>query len=406
MKKVLISLCCFMALILNINAETLGPVEEGEELIVNQEVTDNNESNINLAINAKSAILIDAITGEILFEKNSHEKIAPASMTKMMSMLIIIEAIENDVIGWDDIITASENASSMGGSQILLETGEQMSVYDLFKGVAVASGNDAVVALAEAVAGTEDEFVKMMNDKVKELGLNDTNFKNVHGLDDANHYSSAYDMAMIGRELSKHEKVFEFTSIYEDYLRKGTDKEFWLVNTNKLVRFYTGVDGLKTGYTKEAGYCLTATLKKNDMRLIAVAMGEPSNALRNSEVSSMLDYGFAQYKSTSIIKKSEVVTEVEIERAKKKKVEIVPVDDASILTKKNEKLGEITYEIVLDKIEAPIKKGDIVGKLEIKESGKKIKTIDLTVKEDIEKANIIELYGRYLSDIISGDIKF
>jgi D-alanyl-D-alanine carboxypeptidase (penicillin-binding protein 5/6) len=160
---------------------------------------------------------------------------APASMTKMMSMLVIIEAIEDGIIGWDDIITTSQNASDMGGSQILLEVGEQMSVYDMFKGIAVASGNDAVVALAEAVAGTEEEFVKMMNEKVKSLGLTDTNFKNVHGLDEANHYSSAYDMAMIAKELSKHEKIFEFTSIYEDYLRKGTSKEFWLVNTNKVV---------------------------------------------------------------------------------------------------------------------------------------------------------------------------
>lgn len=405
MKKILILICCFMIFTFNINAEKLGPVEEGENLIVNQEVA-NSESGVNLATNAKSAILIDAATGEILFEKNSHEKMAPASMTKMMSMLIIIEAIEDEIINWEDIITVSENASSMGGSQILLETGEQMSVYDLFKGIAVASGNDAVVALSEAVAGTEDEFVKMMNDKAKELGLNDTNFKNAHGLDDANHYSSAHDMAMIGRELAKHEKVFEFTSIYEDYLRKGTDKEFWLVNTNKLVRFYTGVDGLKTGYTKEAGYCLTATLKKNDMRLIAAVMGEPTSALRNSEVSSMLDYGFAQYKSTSIIKKNEVVAEVEIERAKTKKVEIVPTNDVAILTKKTEKLGEITYDINLDEIKAPLKSGEVIGELIIKEDGKKIKSVDLTIKEDIEKANIFELYLRYLTDIIAGNIKF
>lgn len=188
-----------------------------------------------LAMNAKSAILIDAKTGEILFEKNSHEKIAPASMTKMMSMLVIVEAIEDGVLNWNDTVTVSENASSMGGSQILLETGEQMKVKDLFKGVAVASGNDAVVALAEATYGTVDEFVKKMNEKTLELNLKDTNFKNPHGLDDANHYSSAHDMAMIAKELVKHKKVLEFTSIYEDYLRKGTNREFWLVNTNKVV---------------------------------------------------------------------------------------------------------------------------------------------------------------------------
>lgn len=198
-----------------------------------------NAEELNLATNAKSAILIEASTGEIIFEKNSHERLVPASMTKMMSMLLIIESIEKGIISWDEMVTVSENASSMGGSQILLETNEKMSVSDLFKGIAVASGNDAVVAMAEKIAGTEDAFVNMMNNRAKELGLKDTNFKNPHGLDTANHYSSAYDMAMIAKELVKHEEVFKYTSIYEDYLRQNTDKEIWLVNTNKVVyKFY------------------------------------------------------------------------------------------------------------------------------------------------------------------------
>ena len=222
MKKFLILLSCLLVLF---------PIYIKAEEVENE----TSENQIPLAQNAKSAILIDASTGQVLFEKNSHEKLAPASMTKIMSMLVIVESIEKGIIHWDDMVTASSNASGMGGSQILLETGEQMKVEDMFKGVAVASGNDAVVALAEAVAGTTDEFVKMMNQKVKELGLKDTNFKNPHGLDEANHYSSAYDMAMIARELVKYEKVLTFTSIYEDYLRKGTSKEFWLVNTNKVV---------------------------------------------------------------------------------------------------------------------------------------------------------------------------
>ena len=379
---------------------------KAEEIDNNEVIEENKSEEINLAQNAKAAILIDASTGQILFEKNSHEKLAPASMTKIMSMLIIVEAIDDGRLSWDDEVTASENASNMGGSQILLETGEKMKVEDMFKGIAVASGNDAVVALAEAVAGTTDEFVKLMNAKVQELGLKDTNFKNPHGLDDANHYSSAYDMAMIARELVKHEKVLEFTSIYEDYLRKGTSKEFWLVNTNKLVRFYSGVDGLKTGYTKEAGYCLTATAKKNNMRLLSVVMGEESSGLRNSETSSMLDYGFAQYKSNELIKKGEVVKEVEIEKAKQKSVSIVTSEEASILMKKTDKMGEITYETEIDKIKAPIKVGDKVGVLNIKEDGKLIRKINLTVKEEIKKANILELYIRYLSDIVVGNIKF
>ncbi len=359
-----------------------------------------------LASNAKSAILIEATTGEILFEKNSHEKLAPASMTKIMSMLVIIEAIEKGVINWDDKITISENASKMGGSQILLEAGEVMTVSDLFKGVAVASGNDAVVALAEATYGTVSEFVNEMNKKAKELGLKDSNFKNPHGLDEANHYSSAYDMSVIAKELIKHEEVLKYTSIYEDYLRKGTDKEFWLVNTNKLVRFYNGADGLKTGYTDTAGYCLTATAKKDNVRLIAVAMNEPSSSTRNAEISSLLDYGFAKITVYNIAKKDTVIKKEVIDKAANDYALIVPMYDVNIVKPKGTKLGKITYELKLKKIEAPIKKGTIIGNLKIKENNKVINEIPVTVKEDITKTNIISLYFKNIKDIITGNIIF
>ena len=364
----------------------------------------NNE--INLAEKSKSAILIEPTTGTIIFEKNSHEKLAPASMTKIMSMLLIMENIDKGVISWNDKVTTSANASSMGGSQILLETGEQMTEYDLFKGIAVASGNDAVVALAEYIAGSEEEFVNMMNKKVKELGLKDTVFKNPHGLDTANHYSSAYDMAMIAKELVKYDKVFEFTSIYEDYLRKGTDRELWLVNTNKLVRFNPIVDGLKTGYTKEAGYCLTATAKKNDMRLISVVMGEPDTNTRSSETTSLLDYGFAKYKAEKIIDKNKVIDKLEIEKATRQKVDIVSTKDYSIVVEKTKKIGKIDYDLQLNNIKLPIKKGMKIGKLIVKEDGKKITELDVTVKDNLKKANLITLYGRYLKSILNGNIIF
>ena len=363
------------------------------------------KADTDLAPNAKSAILIEASTGKIIYEKNSHEKLAPASMTKMMSMLVIVESIEKSIIGWDDMVTASLNASKMGGSQILLETGEQMSVSDLFKGVAVASGNDAVVALAEAIAGTEDEFVNMMNQRAKELGLTDTVFKNPHGLDDANHYSSAYDMMLIAKELVKHEKVLEYTSIYEDYLRKGTSKELWLVNTNKLTRFYPGVDGLKTGYTDTAGYCLTATAKKNGMRLIAVAMGEADGKVRNAEVTSMLDYGFAQYKVNELLNTDTVISKVEIEKGKEKQVELVPLRNATVVTRKTETLGKITYDLHLNAVKAPVKVGDKVGILDILENGNKIDQIDVTVKENVKKANFVDLFLRYFGDMLGGTIQ-
>lgn len=355
-----------------------------------------------LAQNAESAILIEASTGKILFEKNSHEKLSPASMTKMMSMLLVMEAIENDVIKWDDIITVSQRASSMGGSQILLEVGEKMSVEDLFKGVAVGSANDAVVALSEAVAGSVEEFVEMMNKRASELGLTDTNFKNPHGLDEVNHYSSAHDMSIIARELLKHEKVLEFSSIYEDYLRKGTDREFWLVNTNKLVRFNPIVDGLKTGYTKTAGYCLTATASKNNMRLIAVVMKEPDTTTRNSEVTEMLDYGYAKYKLEKVVDKNDVLKEIKISKAKDETAKIVPVNDVNIIMNKSTKLGNITYDLNINKITVPTKKGTCVGKLSIKENNKIVDTINVTIKEDVTKVNIFKLYLRTLKDIITG----
>lgn len=361
---------------------------------------------LNLAENAKSAILIEASTGEIIYEKNSHEKLVPASMTKMMSMLLIVENIEKGVISWDDIVTVSENASSMGGSQILLETNEKMSVKDLFKGIAVASGNDAVVAMAEKIAGTEEAFVSMMNNRAKELGLKDTSFKNPHGLDTANHYSSAYDMSLIAKELVKHEEVLKYTSIYEDYLRQNTNKEIWLVNTNKLVRFYDGVDGLKTGYTAGAGYCLTATAKKNGMRIIAVVMGEPDSKTRNIEVTSILDYAFAQYELETLLSKTSILGTKEVEKGKEKYATLVPVEDISLLHKKIENKKNVTYDLNVGKLTAPIKVGDVVGTIDVKEDNTIIKTVNVTVNKNIEKANILELYWNNLVDILSGSINF
>lgn len=389
MKKVLMCIICLFMMIPFVRAE-----EVKEE-----------KSNV-LAKNAKSAILLEESTGEILYEFNSHEKLEPASMTKMMSLLLIMESIEKDVIKWDQMITVSSNASGMGGSQILLEMGEKMSVDDLVKGIAIASGNDAVVALAEAIAGTEENFVKMMNDKLIELGLKDSNFKNCHGLDEEGHYSSAYDMAMIAKELVKHEKILEYSSIYETYLREGTDKKIWLVNTNKLVRFKSGVDGLKTGYTEGAGFCLTATMKQNDMRVIATVMGEPDSQTRNNEVSSMLDYAFAQVGIKKVLSKNSVVEKIALSKSKLDEIEIVPAKDVTVLYKKVE--GEITptYEIKLDEINVPLKRGDIVGKLYVMNNDDVINEIDLTVKEDVKKCNLVELYWKYLKNILGGNIKF
>ena len=323
------------------------------------------EETEDLAPNAKSAIMIEASTGEILFQKNKDEKLAPASMTKMMSMLLIMEEIENGNLKWNEMITTSEKASSMGGSQIFLKVGEKMTVEDLLKGVAIASGNDAVVALAERVSGSEEQFVKRMNTRAQDLGLKNTNFINATGLTADNHYSSAYDMSLIAKELVKHEKILEFTSTYEDYLRKDTKSPFWLVNTNRLVRFKEGVDGLKTGFTDEAGYCLTATMKKDNMRLITVVMKEENTSKRSADTTKMLDYGFNIYMVQTILDEKTTIEKKKVELGKTLTTEIVPKENITILNKKSDDQKNITYKTNINKIIAPVKKGDKVGTIDI-----------------------------------------
>ena len=357
-----------------------------------------------LAPNAGSAIMIEASTGEILFQKNPNEKLAPASMTKMMSMLLMFEEIDKGNIKWDEVITTSEHASSMGGSQIFLKVGEKMSVLDLMKGISIASGNDATVAMAERVSGTEEAFVKRMNSKAEELGLKNTHFINATGLDADNHYSSAYDMSIIAKELIKHEKILEFTGTYEEYLRKNTESPFWLVNTNRLVRFYDGVDGLKTGFTKEAGYCLTSTAKREGMRLITVVMNEETSEKRSADTSRMLDYGFNTYMVENIIDDNSEIGKKEVELGKVKEVKIVPKDNITILSKKSDKKRNISYETEVDNIVAPVKKGDVVGKINIIENNKVISTVDATVLEDIDKANIFIVLLRNMKEMLSGNI--
>ena len=355
---------------------------------------------LNLAENAKSAILIEASTGEILYQKNANERLAPASMTKIMSLILIMENIENGNLKWNDIVVVSKNASSMGGSQIFLETNEMMTVEDLVKGICIASGNDATVSLAEKIAGTEKAFVKLMNDKAKSLGLRNTNFMNSTGLDAEGHYSSAYDMSIMARELVRHEKILEFSSIYEDYLRKNTAKKFWLVNTNKLVKFYSYIDGLKTGYTGNAGYCLTATGMKNDMRLISVVMGEENTDNRTTDTLAMLDYGFNMYSINKVVNKDKSLVNVRVNLGDIENVDIMLEEDITILNNNQKGKKNITYEINTNNINAPVKKGDVVGKIDVYEEGRYLYSRDITVMNDIEKANIFKVFIRNLRDIV------
>ncbi|HLU23788.1 MAG TPA: D-alanyl-D-alanine carboxypeptidase family protein [Bacillaceae bacterium] len=359
-------------------------------------IAEEKQSNqVELSEDSKSAILIERDTGTILYDKNIHEKLPPASMTKIMTMLLIMEAIDSGKLSYDEKVTTSENAASMGGSQIFLEPGEEMTVKELLMAIALASANDASVALAEKIAGSEEAFVAMMNDKVKELGLENTQFKNTNGLSAEGHYSSAYDIAMMAKELLKYEEITEFTKMYESYLREDTEKEFWLVNTNKLVKFYPGVDGLKTGFTRDAMYCLTATAKKDNMRVIAVVFGAPTSKSRNAQISKMLDFSFSQYATHPVHKKGESLGTVKVSKGAEKKVEAVTDEPISVLTKKGEKLDKLTKDIELDKsLKAPIKKGDKVGTLIIKNNEKVLVETPLYAKNDVEKAKWWQLFKR------------
>lgn len=353
--------------------------------------------------NAKSAILVDSLSGKVLYEKNADEKLPPASMTKLASMLLIMESIDNETLKFDDMVTISEEAANMGGSQVFLQAGETYSVHDLLKSIAIASGNDAVYAMAEKIGGSHEEFVNMLNKRLKEIGAVNTNFVNAHGLDVEGHYSTARDMSIIARELLKHEKILEYTSIYEEYLEKNDGSRIWLVNTNKLVRYYNGVDGLKTGFTKTAGYCLTATAKKDNFRLISVVMGEDTSENRSADTVKLLNYGFNTYKINIIKTKDEKLGKVRIYNGKNYFANVVLVADATEILKNNEKVDNYEFNLKVGKIKAPIKRGDVIGTAEIIDSGNNIiDEVDVTIDKDIEKAGFVDYLLKNLKMVASG----
>ena len=355
------------------------------------------------APNSKSAILIEASTGKVLFEKNSDEQLKPASMTKIMSMLLIMEAVDAGKISLSDSVMISKNAASMGGSQIFLQEGDTYKVEELLKGIAIASGNDAVVAMAEKVGGSVENFVTMMNEKATELGLSNTHFANPHGLDADNHYSSARDMSIMARELVKHEKILEFTSIYEDYLKKPDGSSTWLVNTNRLVRFYNGVDGLKTGFTEGAGYCITTTAKRDSMRLISVVMGVETSDKRSIDSTNLLNFGFNTYQVKSILKANEILGTVKIIGGKVEQTEVILEKDITDISKVTDESKSFTHELSLNEVKAPVQTGDIIGTVIIKnQNGEIVAEENVTVKESVSKASVWDLWKRNLRFITSG----
>lgn len=357
------------------------------------------EGNTDLGLNAKSAILMEESTGNILYENNPDERLPIASVTKVMTMLLIMEAVDSGKINLDDMVTVSENAMSYGGSTMFLETGEQLTVNDMLKGIAVASANDGCVAMAEHLAGSESAFVDMMNEKAKELGMENTHFMNTNGLDEDDHYSSARDVAIMSRELMKHETIFNYTSIWMDTLRGG---KFQLANTNKLIRFYDGANGLKTGSTSKALCCLSAAAKRNDMQLIAVVLGAPTSAERFASAKSLLDYGFANYAVNTQITAGDEVQKITVEKGVDKEVGVVAGDSCSTLVKKGQE-DNITKEIKIDEtITAPIEAGQKIGTMTISRDGEVIADIDLNASSAVEKKGIGLIIKDFFATIFFG----
>lgn len=337
--------------------------------------------------NASGAILIDADSKQILYDKNADKKLFPASTTKIMTMIIMFEAINNKKISFDDQVTTSKYAASMGGSQVYLEEGESMSLEDMFKSIAIASANDASVAVSEYIAGSTNKFVEIMNQKAKELNLKNTHFENVTGLHDNNHYTCPYDLAMMASYLIKigGNKLLSVTSLYDSYIREDTKQSFWLVNTNKLLKLYDGVDGLKTGYTKEAGYCLVTTAKRDGQRLVGVVMKESEPKTRNEEMCNLLDYGFNNYKREIIYKKDSVIEKHVVDKMDNLTINVVCKEDiAYIKAKANDQ--KYTTNIVYKDNLLPVKKGDIVATLTVLCDGKEITSYNLYSDNDVEKA--------------------
>ncbi len=352
-----------------------------------------------LAPAARAAVLMDAMTGTVLYQKNAHARLPIASVTKIPTMLLIFDSIARGQVHWSDLVRTSEHAAGMGGSQIFLEPGERMTLQDIVKGIAIGSGNDAAVAAAEHIAGSESDFVRRMNGRAAALGLRDSHFANTNGLPAPNHYSSAFDIAVLSRELLRHDSVVKFTGVYSDYLRKGSARPFWLVNTNKLVRFYPGMDGLKTGFTAEAKYCLSATAKRGHFRAIAVVLGAPSSRIRNAEIAEMLNYAFTHYDMKLVYGKGQVVALAPVNRGRLEAVGAATAAPVGLLVSRmnGAQAGRVVAE--LHPVKAPVRKGQIAGHVRVLEGNRTLLEVPLVAIANVPQISWPEMLGRTLKRV-------
>lgn len=360
-----------------------------------------NEDNAPLSVSSKSAILMDVGSGQILYEKNAHDKLPPASVTKVMTMLLICEALDSGKITLDDSVQISENAASMGGSQIFLEVGEVQKVDTLLKGIAVASANDGCVAMAEYIGGSVESFVDMMNAKAKELNMKDTNFVNTNGLPVDNHYTSAHDIAIMSRELLKHDVISKYLTTWMDQVVVGKKQiTVGLANTNKLIKHYQGATGVKTGFTQQAKYCLSASAKRGDTHLVAVTLGAETSPERFKDATSLLNFGFANYESVKLCSKNDNIATLTLDKADEQKINLVAKEDLSVLIKKGGN-KDFTRKIkVNENPTIPIKKGTNLGYVEIYQGKTLVGKVDLVNTKDIQKASYLKMLQRVIDEML------
>lgn len=356
---------------------------------------------VSLAKEATGAILMDCDSGQILFSKNETKKLYPASTTKIMTMILLFEAIHQKTLKWNDVLTCSQYAASMGGSQVYLEENEKMTVQELLKCIAIASANDACVVVGEAIGGSHEEFVKMMNQKAKELKLVNTHFVNCTGLHDANHYTCALDLAKMAQYLMKigQQKLLSITSLYDSYIREDTQKKFWLVNTNKLLKQYEGVDGLKTGYTKEAGYCIVTTCQRKQLRFIGVLMNESEPKVRNSEMIEMMNFGFSNYSQKVLYKKDDIIDQITIKNMFDQKVNVITKKDIHYLQYRGDQ-NKIKTKIKYNELALPINSNEAIGQLSLLREGIEIGRYPLYSQKSIKKMSFIQKIQRVYQDMI------
>ena len=402
-KKKIISGCLIAALLFGgfMGIDQFQPQERSIS-IVNARV-EPSEKETGMKVKAKAAVLMDAVSGEVLFAQNAHKKLPPASVTKVMTMLLILEGCDSGKIRLSDTVTISERAASMGGSQMYMEPGEQHTVEELLKGVAMVSANDGCVALAEHLAGSVEMFVEQMNKRAAELGMKDSHFVNTNGLPVANHYTSAYDIAVMSRVLIAFPETAQWFTKWQDTIKvglPGKEKEFGLTNTNKLIKQYPGAIGIKTGFTQDAGYCLSGAAERDGTRLIGVILGCTTSNIRFAEIKRLLDYGFSNYESVKIAEKGQVQKALKIEKGTPSKVDVIMEDDAAILVKKGNK-NRIKTKIEMDGyIKLPLKRGQKLGELVVLQDGKEKERFPIVARDSAKKASIKELYIQMMKKLI------